>query len=485
MRYLIPLALLTRLGLLMWIGPSVFPDSAGYQTYAAAILSHGAAFAPLPWGSEAVPLVIFRPAGYPLILAGAAWLWPGHSATLVVLVQAALTGLVLWLIVRVAGPLLGSHRAALAAGALYAVSESLLWDNAILPDSLYASLFLVVLFALAGHLLGTWRLRLPHILGLAALWGSSLSLRDNGLYFTILPLLLCLAIAAATPGRRLIRAAIPLGFSAVTAGFVVATVLLNQHRTGEAFFSITGLENWLRPAFDIARYHYAAPFVGDDPLDRLARAMPDYGFPSQIGFLVALHAACRCSPTAMQAMVFAKFLAVVLRHPLAYLLVVIHNFDFSGQAELIADPVATVNQLVQLGMPGGARIVPGLSLRSLTALARHFSLLPLLLTVLSAAAATVAIALFSLFLFGVPGLVLRAWRSRQPVTRQLALVGFLWLCFLVVSGAFSLVHYEARHALPVLPAGIIGALYVVRYLAAARSVLPPGAGRGAAGRAEA
>ena len=37
-------------------------------------------------------------------------------------------------------------------------------------------------------------------------------------------------------------------------------VMLNRYRTGEAFFSITGLENWLRPVFDIARYGYAQPY---------------------------------------------------------------------------------------------------------------------------------------------------------------------------------------------------------------------------------
>src|SRR6202022_662750 len=66
---------------------------------------------------------------------------------------------------------------------------------------------------------------------------------------------------------------------------------------------------------------------------------------------------------------------------------------------------------------------------------------------------------FSLFLFGIPYLVGRAMRRHEPIPPVLAVVAFLWFTFLSVSVAFSLVHYEARHALPIFPAGCIGLVY--------------------------
>jgi hypothetical protein len=53
----------------------------------------------------------------------------------------------------------------------------------------------------------------------------------------------------------------------------------------------------------------------------------------------------------------------------------------------------------------------------------------------------------------------RAWRRHESIPLVLAVVAFLWFTFLSVSVAFSLVHYEARHALPILPAGCIGIVY--------------------------
>jgi drug/metabolite transporter (DMT)-like permease len=80
----------------------------------------------------------------------------------------------------------------------------------------------------------------------------------------------------------------------------------------------------------------------------------------------------------------------------------------------------------------------------------------MVLNMLSTAAATV---LFSLFLFGIPYLTARARCRHEPIPLALAIVGFLWFSFVSVSVIFSLVHYEARHALPILPAGCIGIVY--------------------------
>jgi len=81
------------------------------------------------------------------------------------------------------------------------------------------------------------------------------------------------------------------------------------------------------------------------------------------------------------------------------------------------------------------------------------------LMILNLLSTAVAAILFSLFVFGIPYLVVRAWRRHEPIPPALAIVAFLWFTFLSVSVAFSLVHYEARHALPILPAGCTGIVY--------------------------
>jgi len=121
--------------------------------------------------------------------------------------------------------------------------------------------------------------------------------------------------------------------------------------------------------------------------------------------------------------------------------------------------VATINQFFEFATPVQYKLIPGLSIRNLLALQQQFSLGRLLLMILNLLSTAVAAILFSLFLFVIPYLVARAWRRHEPIPPALAIVAFLWFTFLSVSVAFSLVHYEARHALPIFPAGCIGIVY--------------------------
>ena len=50
---------------------------------------------------------------------------------------------------------------------------------------------------------------------------------------------------------------------------------------------------------------------------------------------------------------------------------------------------------------------------------------------------------------------------KHEVTVELAGAAALWFSFVGVSLAFSLIHYEGRHVLPLLPTGILGVVYTV------------------------
>jgi hypothetical protein len=459
--YFLGIVISGKLAILSVVGPSIWPDTYTYVSFADAILAHGEAFHRIDWiGGPAAPPLVFRLAGYPIVLAVAKIISPSHYGSITVIFQIFLNILAILLIFRVGECLSFSTTQMIFALGLYALSDSVLLDNSLLSDSIYASLFNIVVFSLLGHVVGGWRLTLLGALGLGLLWGFSTWTRDSGIYFTFLPVILLTAIAFRTSGDAMHRFSYLFAFTVVVAAMTGAYTALNKYRTGELFFSITGVENWLRPVFDMAQYKYATPFASDDLVSEEMRAgVPDYGYPAQLGFIERLHQRCQCTPTQLQSLVFAKYLSTVVHDPLAYCRLVWRNFHYLGLAALLADPVATINQFVALGTPVQHKIVPGLSIRNLLELQQQFSavtMLMMILNMLSTAAATV---LFSLFLFGIPYLTVRARCRHEPIPLALVIVGFLWFSFVSVSVIFSLVHYEARHALPILPAGCIGIVY--------------------------
>src|SRR5258708_2956156 len=65
----------------------------------------------------------------------------------------------------------------------------------------------------------------------------------------------------------------------------------------------------------------------------------------------------------------------------------------------------------------------------LARLQRQFSAVILLLMLLNALSTAVATVLFSLFLFGIPIMMVCALRRCEPIPLSLAIVGFLWFAF--------------------------------------------------------
>jgi hypothetical protein len=451
-----------KLAVLFGVGPTVWPDTGGYLAFADAI-QHGQALRPLDLThGPAAPDLVFRLAGYPLVLAITKLISPAHYREVTVIVQIALNILAVTLIITVLEKLNFKTAQILLALGLYLFSDSLLLDNSLLSDSVYASLFNIVVFSLLGCLAARWRLTATGAAVLGVVWGFSTWTRDSGLYLTYLPVILLLLIARDSAATDRHRLGPLLAFVVVALGMAGAYAGFNKYRTGEFFFSITGIENWLRPAFDMAQNGYAKPFTGNDLVSRTVReGMLNYDYPSQLAVVERLHRRCQCPPTQLETIVFDEYLATVWRHPFAYLREVWRNFHYFGLVGLVADPVATLNQFFEFGTPLHREVAPGLSLRSLHALGRRFSAAALTLMLVNALSTAVAMVLFSLFFFGVPYLALRARHRRRSIVPTLIVVGFLWFSFVSVSLVFSLVHYEARHALPILPAGAIGTVYAL------------------------
>jgi hypothetical protein len=450
-----------KLTILFLVGPAIWPDTEAYVSFADAILAHGKAFQPVNWtGGPAAPVFVFRLAGYPLVLAIGKLISSVHYALLTVFLQIFLNVLAVVLIAKVLERLSFTTTQMLLAIGFYVFSDSFLFDNSLLSDSIYSSLFNIVVFSLLGHLVGCWRLTPIGAAMLGLLWGFSTWTRDSGIFLTFLPIILFIAIARVAAGNALYRHGYFFAFAIVVFGMTSAYAGLNKYRTGEFFFSITGVENWLRPVFGMAQYKYADPFDGSDLVSQTVRGgMPDYQYPAQRAFIERLHRRCECTPAQLQSLVFDKYLTEVLHHPVAYLRVIWRNFHYFGLVGLVADPIATVNQFFEFGTSVQHQVAPGLSTRNLRELRQQFSWVTLSLMLLNALSTATGTVLFSLFPFGIPCLGAGTLARQEPIPRQLAIAGFLWFSFVSVSVVFSLVHYEARHALPILPAGCIGIVY--------------------------
>ena len=458
--YFLGVVIAVKLAILSVVGPTIWPDTEAYVSFADAILN-GQAFRPIDWTvGPATPAFVFRLAGYPLVIAAAKLMSPLHYGQIAVILQISLNVLAMVLMFRVLDRLSFTITQAMFAIGLYAFSDSLLLDNSLLSDSVYSSFFNIVVFLLIGAAVDCWRLMPIGAAGLGLLWGFSAWTRDSGIYLTYLPIILLVAIARHATGSIRSRLGYVLVFTIVVLAATGAYAAFNKHRTGEFFFSITGVENWLRPVFDMARHKYADPFAGDDLVSQTVRAgMPDYEYPAQLALIERLHQRCECTPTQLQTIVFNKYLATVIRHPIAYLQVIWQNFHYFGLVGLLADPIATINQFFEFATSMPHKFAPGLSLRNLRSLEGKFSTTTLLLMLLNALSTAAATVLFTLFLFGIPYMAARVHLQRKPIPLPLAVVGFLWFSFVSVSVVFSLVHYEARHALPILPAGCIGIVY--------------------------
>src|SRR5262249_7163578 len=142
---LLAVALLLLLALkraaLAAFGPAIAPDSRDYIDYADQILS--GAFRHVDLVNDALPLTLYRPIGYPAVIAAAKIIAPAHWASAVVLLQFAVSLVATAMVYRLARRFgLGLWLSLGAAGA-YATSLQFVVDQTIASDSLCASTFTI------------------------------------------------------------------------------------------------------------------------------------------------------------------------------------------------------------------------------------------------------------------------------------------------------------------------------------------------------
>lgn len=446
-----------KIALLLALGPAIFPDTALYLQLGQGILDNPGWWHDGAWGSGSTPAPLLRPYGYPLLVAGAKLVAGERFGLLLGIVQSALSVATLGLFARLAARLIDNQRLLMAAVLLSGLSGFSLFDTALLTDSLYASLFIIVLTVVTAQILGVWRPSGGTALVLGLAWAISLSLRDVGLYHTVLPAGgLVVAVHRQRLGFRP-GAAVMAAFLLPVAAFVALILAWNAHRTGHVFFSITGAVNWLWPSFNMADRGLADPFACADLVCQAARqAGIGKGMEGVAGLVDALWRGFHVDPLQLGRITFHHFLTTVAAHPLAFLASVLGNVQFDHLADLVFNPLANANEFARLHSALGHRLVPGF--RELMAGLRHGQLGMLPWLIVTALANALSVAGLVFFVGATPVVI---GRRLAGLSGPVLAVLFLWIVSLCFVGSYSIVHMEMRHAMPVVPFILLATAWTV------------------------
>lgn len=452
-------AAVLKMALVLWLGPVLFPDSSGYSYIAERMLIGGG------WlterGDAVDPNMVFRTIGYPLFIVPLMVVFGSAWASVLAILQGFVSLAVLVPVLRVTEAATNHAWPARLVLVLYTLSGSLLYDQAILTDSLNSSIFILVVFAVIGWGCGLWRLGLWRMFGLGTVYGLGIWMREPGLYLAVIPLGLILAAALR---RRTVFGEKALHIGVTRAGMFVAMIGVlsgsymawNQYRLDEAFIGGTGHINWLQaPVYGYIR-GYGDPFTGDDAVDTAVRQTSDNRFADmqQLHAVFAVLSTLRerngLNDRELTRLAKAKWLQTLQQHPELMLRNTLRNLAPEKMAFLIAHPLFNANEYVQLGPGQGERLVPGSS-QQLRELRSDFSLGRALVYAIDIGLRAISLLLFVVFLVGPP-----IWFMRRAMAGQLwsepSLIAIqCWAGYLVFALAYALVYTEIRYFTPIVP----------------------------------
>jgi hypothetical protein len=226
----------------------------------------------------------------------------------------------------------------------------------------------------------------------------------------------------------------------------------NYMRTGQVFLGTTGGFNYLYAPFDLAKSGRGDPFSDGSLLSITAKGIvKNYDYSDIMAVFEALNHDEHLDVLAIQKMAFSKFIETIKKYPIEYTRFVLNNCNPLRVAPTLFDPIATVNDFYQLGVPPFRRIVPGVGVKSLTGLAHmgDYAGLGLALMSLVTQAASVLLFVYVTMITGYKAARLRLSGRHRPPALTLALQSLM--VFFGVVFAFALVHGAARFLTPVIP----------------------------------
>ncbi|MGE5515453.1 MAG: hypothetical protein ACM31D_06485 [Bacteroidota bacterium] len=448
--------------LLAVFGPTWEPDWGSYSSFADTILAGGDWLHDAGLASDAVPLTLFRSIGYPLVVALFRAVLGNGSVHLyaIVLMQIALSLVATVLVWRLALLLTGCRRAALLASGGHAVALTMLYDQSLLSDSLYASLFVICwsvpLIAFAARR----PVCLATLAGLGLLYGYSCLQRGTGLVFLVL--VLPGVVAWAWRGARgFKRAGALVAFLIPMALVTGGDMAWNHSRTGQWIMTTGAQFVMIQPMVKAAGRGFHV-FDGDTPIDALAaKHLRTYDY-NEVGPIVdGLFSEYGLNAIQSAELHKQVFVRSWLRHPWAMTHNMLQNFNNSIFFQFF-DPLDSA--FFYSRMVTGDRLFPGFG--AAWASVRGGNPLPLVAIVAVSLCRAVAYLAFATLLVG--GLV-TAWRAirRRGLSEAEWMALGLWALFFGYTGVLCAIHMVGRFLPAALPAGLIAALFFANQARAA------------------
>jgi hypothetical protein len=455
-----------KLSLLAAFGPSAEPDWNSYTAFADIILGHSTP-QNADWltnaglAREALPLTIFRSIGYPLVVAAFRWLLGSGPAHLyaILIVQMALSLLATVVVWRLALVLLRSRPLALLAAGAHATAATLIYDQSLLSDSIFNSLFIL---GWAVPLLGLLRQNpppLPHLAALGAALGYSCLERGNGLLFAPLLVLSVMVWIWRRPGlpARLAGAALYL---APAVAMVGGDMAWNHARCGH-WIMTTGAQNVLIQALIKAAGRGHDMFDGNTPIDALARQeLRTFQYNEIHQIETRLFTDYHLDAVASARLHERVYLAAWRRHPGAMLENTVHNCDNTVIFQFF-NPAENISQYMRVFVSHRPFQRFGQAWKALLGgdLQQGVWLLATPLC------NVVSYAFFIILAVGGPWLALRLLCRKRFSSPAQAAVLWLRLVFFAYTLVMCAIHLELRYEAAASAAGQIASLALVQSLA--------------------
>ncbi len=451
-----------KLVLLAVFGPLTEFDWGSYSDFADIILHQRAWLSDAGLSGNATPMTIFRSMGYPLVVAGFRGVFgdgPSHLVLLVLFQIAASLGVTV-LVWRLALAVLGSRRLALLAAAGHATAIGVLYDQMLLSDSLYSSLFITCWSVPLIGLLERRPAGRAMLAGLGGLFAFSCLIRGTGLPFVVfvLPAMVAWARIGRRAGPWVVAVAIFLAPVVATIG----TLTVWNHARSGSWVMTTGAQFvMIQPLVKAAGRGHDV-FDGDTPIDVLAHErLKTYQYPEVVEIVGDLFSRYHLDAVASAELHKQVYFRAWRRHPWAMVENTVNNFNNSVILQFL-DPLDNASFYARLAT--GHRLVPADIPHAMEAF-KDGDAVAVALFVAAIPLRIGAYGLMAVLALGGLGLLGRSVRTR-PAREAVAAV-WLWAMFFGYTLSLCAIHMVGRFMPAILPAGLIAALFLARPLFAA------------------
>ena len=441
------LLLALKVAVLVVFGPTIVIDSRDYVGYADQILSGTfrhvdlASDAAIPYPPNDPQLTLYRPIGYPAVVAAAKIIAPAHWATTVVLFQFAVSLFAAAMVYRLARCFRLGGWVSLGVAADYAASLQFVVDQAIASDSLCGSTMTIAACILAEVALRRVPLRPPLALVAGAFITVSFLTRDVialevlGLF----PLVAAAVFSAWGWPRRAAAFALVL---LPLIGTYVGYMEWNRARIGVAV--ITTVPQWglLDPLIRASRYDPTL-FSGTSPIDQVGgRVAKNYTLDDSGEANRILHREYGWTAPQIAHEVTRAYFRAWIDHPRAMIHHVLH-FLSEAQLHQAVRPTETIRDVLLWNTGNDREFAREAAVR-----AGNWWMIPAV--IVHRLFETISTLLFAAFLLVTP---LRL--VREGMTAQTAASAGLWVAYVTCLLMHAAVSLQPRYLLPFLAGSIV------------------------------